>query len=109
MYVVYANRSARTRRRCFLLRQNATIKSGGGGDDKKVSFAGCFLFSKLTLTLVAFSSLISAYRASAAMTAAMAMAASNPRIYVAGQRRESEKKEGAEIVHSDKTGSSASE
>ena len=64
---------------------------------KKVTFACCFLFSKLKLTLVAFFSLVSEYRASADMTVAAAVF--DPCVHSARKKGESEKEEGVEIVH----------
>ena len=61
---------------------------------KKVTFACCFLFSKLNLTLVAFSSLISEYRASVDMTVAVTVS-----VHLVRKKGESEKEEGVEIVH----------
>ena len=70
--------------------QDETINSGEGEQWwKKVTFACCFLFSKLNLTLVAFFSLISEYRASVDMTVAVAV--SDPCVHLARKKSESEK------------------
>ena len=57
----------------------ASIKVGGVGE--KVSFAGCFLFSKPSLTIVALSSLILTHGSSVEMTVAVAV--SDHRVHVA--------------------------
>ena len=58
----------------------------------KLTFACCFLFSKLNLTLVAFFSLILEYRASVDMTVAVAV--SDPCVHLVRKKGESEKEEG---------------
>ena len=57
-----------------------------------MTFACCFLFSKLNLTLVAFFSLILKYRASVDMTVAVAI--SDPLVHLARKKGESEKRRG---------------
>ena len=71
--------------------------AGRLSDGKKVTFACFFLFSKLNLTLVALSYLISEYRASVDMTVAVVV--SDPCIHLTRNKGESEKEEGVKIVH----------
>ena len=62
-----------------------------------MTFACCFLFSKLNLTLVAFSSLILEYMASMDMTVAVVV--SDPCVRLVRKKSESKKEEGVDIVH----------
>ena len=63
---------------------------------KMVTFACCFLLSKLNLTLVAFSSLILEY---SLREHDCGRAVSDPCVHFMRNKGESEKEEGVEIVH----------